>query len=98
MHGANMKTEYEICKKKVLTSFFDFWLFLRGADKSLTRPRRKEATFSAFYGTWSFITTFTKVQHVSLPKPKQSILLPITLWLGAAGFLPGRANDLSAPL
>jgi len=39
----------------------------RGADKSLARPERKQATFPAFYGTWRFITTFTTVHHLSLP-------------------------------
>jgi hypothetical protein len=39
----------------------------RGADKSLARPGRKQATFPAFYGTWRFITTFTTVHHLSLP-------------------------------
>jgi len=38
-----------------------------GADKSLARPGRKQATFPAFYGTWRFITTFTRVHHLSLP-------------------------------
>ena len=32
----------------------------RGADKSLARPGRKQATFPAFYGTWRFSTTFTR--------------------------------------
>ena len=39
----------------------------RGADRSLARPGRKEATFPAFYGTWRYITTFTRVHHLSLP-------------------------------
>ena len=39
----------------------------RGADKSLARPGRKQATFPALYGTWRFITTFTTVHHLSLP-------------------------------
>jgi len=39
----------------------------RGADNSLARPGRKEATFPEFYGTWRFITTFTRVHHLSLP-------------------------------
>ena len=39
----------------------------RGADKSLARPGRKQATFPSFYGTWRFITTFTRVHHLSLP-------------------------------
>ena len=39
----------------------------RGADKSLALPGRKQATFPAFYGTWNFITTFTRVHHLSLP-------------------------------
>jgi len=67
-----------------------------GADKSLARPGRKQATFPSFYGTWKFITTITRVHHVSLPMPNQSIPLPITLLTGAAGFLPGQAKDLSA--
>jgi len=37
----------------------------RGADKSLARPRRKQAAFPAFCGTWRFITTFTRVHHLS---------------------------------
>jgi hypothetical protein len=71
--------------------------FYRGADKSLARPGRKQATFSAFYGTWIFITTFTRVHHLSIPQPNQSIPLPITLLTGAACFLPGRAKNVSAP-
>jgi len=67
-----------------------------GADKSLARPGRKHATFPAFCGTWSCITTFTRVHHLSLPKPNQSIPLPITLLTDAASLLPGRAKDLSA--
>jgi len=39
----------------------------RSADKSLVRPGRKQATFPAFYGTWGFITTFTRVHHLSVP-------------------------------
>ena len=38
-----------------------------GADNSLARPGRKQATFPAFYGTWRFITTFTTVHNLSLP-------------------------------
>jgi len=68
-----------------------------GADKSLAPPGMKQATFPAFYGTWRFITTFTRFHHLSLlPWPNQSIPLPITLLTGAACFLPGRAKDLSA--
>ena len=68
-----------------------------GADKSLARPGRKQATFLAFYGTLSFITTFTRVHHLSLPQTNQSIPLPITLLTGAACLLPGRAKHLTAP-
>jgi len=39
----------------------------RGADESLARPGRKQATFHAFYGTWTFITSFTTVHHLPLP-------------------------------
>ena len=39
----------------------------RGADTSLALPGRKQATFPTFYGTWRFITTFTRVHHLSLP-------------------------------
>jgi len=39
----------------------------RSADKSLARPGRKQATFSAFCESWRFITTFTTVHHLSLP-------------------------------
>ena len=74
------------------------WVYYRGADKSLARPRWKQATSPAFYGTWKFITTFTTVHHLSLPKPNQSIPLPITFLTGAGYFLPGRAKDLSASL
>jgi len=42
-------------------------LMYRGADKSLARPGRKQAISPAFYGTWRFITTLTRVQHLSLP-------------------------------
>jgi len=38
-----------------------------GSDKFLAQPGRKQATFPAYYGTWRFITTFTKVYHLSLP-------------------------------
>jgi len=68
----------------------------RDADKSLARPRRKQATFPAFYRTWRFITTLTIVHHLPLPQPNQSIPLLITLLTGAACFLPGRAKDLPA--
>jgi len=40
---------------------------LRFADNSLARPGRKQATFPAFYRTWRFITTPTRVHHLSLP-------------------------------
>ena len=43
--------------------------FYKGADKSLARPGRKEAAFSAFYGTWRFITIFTRAHHLSIPQP-----------------------------
>ena len=43
------------------------FLTYRDADKSLARPGKKQATFPAFYGTWSFITIFTRVHHLSLP-------------------------------
>jgi len=42
-------------------------LLCGGADKSLARPGRKQATFPAFYGAWRFITTFTRVHHLSIP-------------------------------
>ena len=38
-----------------------------GVGKSLARSGRKQAIFPAFYGTWRFITTFTRVHHLSLP-------------------------------
>ena len=38
----------------------------RGSDKSLARPRRTQATFPEFYGTWRFTTTFTRVHHLYL--------------------------------
>ena len=69
----------------------------RGANKSLARPGRKQAAFPAFYRTWRFITTFTRVHHLSLPWPNQSIPLPIKLLTDTSCFLPGRAKDLSAP-
>ena len=69
----------------------------RGADKSLVRPGRKQATFPAFYGTWRFITTITRFHHQSLPQPNESIPLPVTLLTVAACFFPGRAKDLSTP-
>ena len=37
----------------------------RGADKSVARPGRKQATFPTFYGNRKFITTFTTVHHLS---------------------------------
>jgi len=37
-----------------------------GTDKSLARPGKKQATCPAFYGLLSFITTFTRVHHLSL--------------------------------
>ena len=63
----------------------------KGADKSLSR-RGPE-----FYGTHTFITTFTTVHHLSLHWPNQPIPLPITLLTGAACVIPGRVKDLSAP-
>ena len=83
----------ENLKSKNLTPGF----YYRCADKSLARPARKQATFPTFCGTWRFITTFTRVHHLSVPEPNQSISLPFTLLIGAACFLPGRAKDLSAP-
>jgi len=87
------------CLKTALWSILVLWgqCIYRGADKSLARPGKKKATFPAFYGTWRFITTFTTVHHLSLLYPNQSIPLPITLLTGAASFLPGQAEDLSAP-
>ena len=38
-----------------------------GADKSLARLGRKQATFPVYSGTWRYITTFTRVHHLSLP-------------------------------
>ena len=73
-----------------------FYIY-RGADKSLTRPGKRQATFPEFYGTLKFITAFTRVHQLSLPQPNQYISLPITLLTGAASFLPGRAKELSAP-
>jgi hypothetical protein len=67
------------------------------AGKSLGRQGWKQATFLAFYGTWRFITTFTRDHHLSLPLPNQSIPLLITLLTEAGCFLPGWAKDLSAP-
>ena len=69
-----------------------------GAAKSLAQPGLKQATFPALYGTQRFITTSTTVNHLSLPQPNPFIPLPITVLTGPACFLPGRANDLSAPL
>jgi len=42
------------------------WPICRGADPSLARPGKKHATFPAFYGTWRFFTTFTRVCHLSI--------------------------------
>jgi len=69
----------------------------RGAGNSLARTGTKQVTFPALYVTWRFITTSTRVHHLSLSWPNQSIPLPMTLLTGAACFLPGRAKDLSAP-
>ena len=38
-----------------------------GADNSLARPGKKQATFPQFYRTWMFITSFQTVHHLSLP-------------------------------
>ena len=50
--------------------------YYRGADKSLARPGRKQATFPAFYGTWRLITTFTTVHHLSLTYLLTYLLTP----------------------
>jgi len=53
-----------------LTTHFNITTSLyTGADKSLARPERKQATFLAFYGTWSFITIFTRVAWIAGSKP-----------------------------
>jgi hypothetical protein len=39
----------------------------RGADKSLARLGKKQATFRVFCGTLRLITTFTRVHLPSLP-------------------------------
>ena len=64
---------------------------------TLCIPEMKQATFPAFYGSWKFITTFTRVHHLSLPQPNHSIPLPITHLKGSACLRPDRAKDLSAP-
>ena len=71
---------------------------LQGADKSLARPGRIQATFPALYGTWRFITPFKTVHHLSLPMPNQSLPLLITFIADAACVLPCLAKDLSTPL
>ena len=78
---AQMKTK-KIHLRKSRFKFMFIALFLmsgrqyRGADKSLVRPGGKEATFPAFYGTWRFITTFTRVHHLSLPSQINPFLCP----------------------
>jgi len=44
----------------------------RGADKPLSKPERKQATFPEFCGNCKFITTFTTGHHFYLPYPNQS--------------------------
>ena len=70
----------------------------KGADKSLAKPGRKQATFPEFYGNCKFTTTFATAHHLSLPVPNQPIPLPITLLTGAACFLPNWAKELSKPV
>jgi len=67
----------------------------RGADKSLARSERKRATFPAFYGIREVHYRINNSPPV--PTLTKSILLLITLLIGAACFLPGWAKDLSAP-
>jgi len=51
-----------------LTTHFNITTSLcRGADKSLARPERNQATFPAFYDTWRFIAMFTTAHHLSVP-------------------------------
>jgi len=91
----------QFCKKPLKKSIsfsestFSVLLY-RGADKSLARPGTKQATFPTFYGTWRFITQFTKFNTCTYPSQINPFSLPITLLTGAAFFLPGRAKDLSA--
>jgi hypothetical protein len=37
-----------------------------GADKSLSKPGRKQDTFLEFYGNFKFITTFSTAHHLYL--------------------------------
>ena len=61
-----------------------------GADKSLARPGRKQATFPAFYGTWRFITTFTKSTTCPYPSQINPFLCPSHFWEAQlASFLVG---------
>jgi hypothetical protein len=57
-------------RKKTLSLEAKYPHTYRDADKSLARPGRKQATLPTFYGIWSFITTFTRFHHLSLPQPK----------------------------
>jgi len=60
--------EWAMCARQcVLHTAINLSDIYSGADKSLAWPGRKQATFPAFYGTWSFIITFTTVHHLSLP-------------------------------
>ena len=60
-------TEINILRCSTVSKTSKFHNLYWGADKSLARPGRKQATFPTLYGTWRFITTFTSVHHLSLP-------------------------------
>ena len=50
----------------IITKYTLKHLYVMGADRSLARPGRKQATFLAFCVTSRFVTTFTAVHHLSL--------------------------------
>ena len=50
----------------IATNLWRSVLSYRVANKSLAQPGRKQATFPAFYRTWTFFTAFTRVHHLSL--------------------------------
>jgi len=66
------------CCRSDLFSCFVVALYYRGADKSLARPGRKQVTFPAFYGTWRFITTFTRYVYFIIQFRQHNIKVKAT--------------------
>ena len=88
-----------VCLLHVCNNFLTVWIWnvYRGADKSLSRPWRKQANVSVRMAWISFGALPCRKRNLMTARVSMLLKSRASLTCFRACFLPGRDKDLSAP-